>query len=98
MAPATFTNVCKSAKIAIPSPNYRAKYLADAGLQPAHNITIKELLERCATLAWARDSLANTIDPETWPTTLDPSSLQSSWACTPYLRIAAHTLRLPPSS
>jgi hypothetical protein len=69
MAPATFANICKTAKIALPD---RAKFLAYAGLQPAYNITTKELLERCATLAWSRDSLTNTVDPETWPTTLDP--------------------------
>jgi hypothetical protein len=71
MAPATFTNISKSAKLALPSPGDRVQFLTDAGLKPSSNISTKELLERCATLAWSRDSLAHTIDPETWPTTLD---------------------------
>ena len=72
MAPATFTNICKTAKIAMPSPADRIQFLSDAGIKPSANTPAKELIERCATLAWSRDSLANTIDPDTWPTTLDP--------------------------
>ena len=72
MAPATFANLCKAAKIALPSAADRIQFLTDAGIKPPANAPSKELIERCATLAWSRDSLANTIDPETWPTTLDP--------------------------
>jgi hypothetical protein len=72
MAPATFANLCKTAKVALPSPADRIQFLTDAGIKPPANAPAKELIERCATLAWSRDSLANTIDPDTWPTTLDP--------------------------
>ena len=72
MAPATFANLCNAAKIALPSAADRIQFLTDAGIKPPANAPSKELIERCATLAWSRDSLANTIDPETWPTTLDP--------------------------
>ena len=33
------------------------------------------LAERCAALAWARDSLQNDVDPETWSTLLTPALL-----------------------
>jgi hypothetical protein len=56
----------------VPSPGDRVPFLTDAGIKPPSNIPTKELLERCATLALSRDSLANIIDPDTWPTTLDP--------------------------
>jgi hypothetical protein len=62
----------QTAKTALPSPADRIQFLTDAGIKPPANTPAKELIERCATLAWSRDSLANTIDPETWPTTLDP--------------------------
>ncbi len=30
-------------------------------------------LERCASLSWARDSLQNSVNPDTWPTLLTPA-------------------------
>jgi hypothetical protein len=62
MAPATFTNIYKSyktAKIALPSAGDRIQFLTDAGIKPPGNTPAKELIERCATLAWSRDSLSD---------------------------------------
>ena len=51
----------------------RLKYLVDAGISAHTSESSKDLLERVSTLAWARASLANNDDPDSWGTTLDSS-------------------------
>ena len=78
MAPPTsFSKLCSSAKIALPTSAQRAQFLTDAGV-PADtvNSTAKELSERAAALSWARASLAANTDPDSWSSTL-PANLLS---------------------
>jgi hypothetical protein len=75
MAPTTFTGLCRSASIAVPAtPALRLQLLVDAGSAASSSPAGKPLNESAAALAWARDSLSNGIDPDTWPTTV-PAAL-----------------------
>ena len=85
MPPINFVNMCKAAKIALPAAGARPTFLTDAGAIPS--VAIARDAERCAALAWARDSLNNNVDPESWPTTLDAAltnTLMSLYALPPY--------------
>ena len=54
MQPVNFVNMCKAAKIALPVAGARLTFLSDAGAIPS--VAIARDAERCAALAWARDS------------------------------------------
>ena len=75
-APPSFVQLCRSAKIAPTAPAQRLQFLKDAGIPAPEGLGAKPLAERCAALAWARDSLQNDVDPETWSTLLTPALLQ----------------------
>ena len=75
MAPTTFTGLCRSARIAVPSnPALRLQFLVDAGSAASSLPPGKQINESAAALAWARDSLSNGVDPDTWPATI-PAAL-----------------------
>ena len=74
-APPSFVQLCRSAKIAATAPAQRLQFLKDAGIPAPEALGAKLLAERCAALAWARDSLQNDVDPETWSTLLTPALL-----------------------
>ena len=87
MPPVNFINImmCKAAKIALPAAGACNTFLSAAGAIPS--VAIARDAERCAALAWARDSLINNVDPETWPTTLEAAlinTLMSPYALPPY--------------
>ena len=85
MPPVNFVHMCKAAKIALPVAGARLTFLSDAGAIPS--VAIARDAERCAALAWARDSLTNNVDPETWPATLEAAltnTLMSLYALPPY--------------
>ena len=85
MPPINFANMCKAAKIALPAAGARATFLNDSSAIPS--VAITRDAERCAALAWARDSLNNKVDPETWQTTFDAAltnTLMSLYALPPY--------------
>ena len=85
MPPVNFVNLCKAAKIALPVAGARLTFLSDAGAIPS--VAIARDAERCAALAWARDSLTNNVDPETWQATLEAAltnTLMSLYALPPY--------------
>ena len=68
MAPTTFVGLCKSANIAVPNtPALRTQFLMDGGSAASLSPAGKTLNESAAALAWARDSLSNGVDPNTWP-------------------------------
>jgi hypothetical protein len=52
----------------------RTQFLMDAGSAASLSPAGKTLNESAAVLAWARDSLSNGIDPDTWPASL-PATL-----------------------
>ena len=75
MAPTTFVGLCRSASIAVPAtPALLVQFLVDAGSAASSSPAGKALNESAAALAWARDSLSNGINPDTWPATV-PATL-----------------------
>ena len=55
------------------SANQRLQFPRDAATLASEGLSAKSLTERCAALPWARDSLQNSADPDTWPTLLTPA-------------------------
>jgi hypothetical protein len=90
MAPppnSTFVQICRSAKITTVVAAQRLSFLRDAGLPTSDQTSAKILAERCAAIAWARDSLANSEDPDSWSTALPAAQLahlQSLHVLPPY--------------
>ena len=75
MAPSTFVGLCRSANIAVPAtPALRLQLLVAAGSAASKSAPGKPITESAAALAWARASLSNGVDPDTWPTAL-PTAL-----------------------
>jgi hypothetical protein len=72
-ANATFVQLCRTANIDPVPPNQRLQFLRDAAVTSIDGLSAKQLAERCAALSWARDSLQNSVDPDTWPTLLTPA-------------------------
>ncbi len=71
MAPSTFIGLCRTASIAVPAnAALRTQFLMDAGSAASLSPADKTLNESAAALAWARDSLSNGIDPDTWPASI----------------------------
>ena len=71
----SFEKLCKSLNVSVPSRNDRLPFLANAAV-PAPNLqTSAALNERCATLAWARHAVTNSVDPDTWSSSVDASLL-----------------------
>ena len=86
-APTTFVQLCRTNNIAAVSANQRLQFLRDAATLASEGLTAKSLTERCAALSWARDSLQNSVDPDTWPTLLTPalySYLHGLYTVPPY--------------
>ena len=69
----TFVQLCRTANIAPVPPNQRLQFLRDSAVTSIDGLSAKQLAERCAALSWARDSLQNSVDPDTWPTLLTPA-------------------------
>ena len=69
----TFVQLCRNANIAPVPPNQRLQFLRDSAVTSTDGLSAKQLAERCAALSWARDSLQNSVDPDTWPTLLTPA-------------------------
>ena len=72
-APATFVQLCRTNNIVAVPANQRQQFLRDAATLQSEGLPAKSLAERCAALSWARDSLQNSVDPDTWPTLLTPA-------------------------
>jgi hypothetical protein len=86
-APTTFVQLCRTNNIAAVSANQRLQFLRDAATLASEGLSAKSLTERCAALSWARDSLQNSVDPDTWPTLLPPALyayLQGLYTVPPY--------------
>ena len=86
-APTTFVQLCRTNNIAAVSANQRLQFLRDAATLASEGLSAKSLTERCAALSWARDSLQNSVDPDTWPTLLAPALyayLQGLYTVPPY--------------
>ena len=86
-APTTFVQLCRTNNIAAVSANQRLQFLRDAATLASEGLSAKSLTERCAALSWARDSLQNSVDPDTWPTLLTPALyayLQGLYTVPPY--------------
>ena len=86
-APATFLQLCRTNNIAVVPANQRLQFLRDAATLTSDGLSAKSLTERCAALSWARDSLQNSVDPDTWPTLLTPALypyLQGLYTIPPY--------------
>ena len=86
-APTTFVQLCRTNNIAAVSANQRLQFLRDAATLASEGLSAKSLTERCAALSWARDSLQNSVDPDTWPTLLTPALyayLQGLYTIPPY--------------
>ena len=73
----SFNKLCSNAHYTLPTAANRAQFLSDGGVHVPANITQKATTELCATLLWARQSLAAGTDPDTWPTALPPILLAS---------------------
>ncbi len=85
-AVSTFNKLCRDAHIDLPPALARAQLLSDARINAA-TIPANKIAERCATLLWARDSIAKDEDPDSWPTTLPISLmavLMSLYALSPH--------------
>ena len=82
-----FLNLCSAAKIDVPKTiALRVQFLNDGGIPATNALPTKQLGEQSAALAWARNSLANNVDPDTWPTVLPPNllaTLQALYALPP---------------
>jgi hypothetical protein len=72
-APATFVQLCRTNNITTVPANQRLRFLRDTATLMSEGLSAKSLAERCAALSWARDSLQNFVDPDTWPTLLTPA-------------------------
>ena len=86
-APTTFVQLCRTNNIAAVPANQRLQFLRDAATLASEGLSAKSLTERCAALSWARDSLQNSVDPDTWPTLLTPALyayLQGLYTIPPY--------------
>ena len=86
-APTTFVQLCRANNIAAVPANQRLQFLRDAATLASEGLSAKSLTERCAALSWARDSLQNSTDPDTWPTLLTPALyayLQGLYTVPPY--------------
>ena len=68
-----FAKLCSSLKLAVPLARARADFLAAAGILAPDDTPAKDLHDRCAALAWARDSPRAAVDPDTWPVILEPA-------------------------
>ena len=73
----SFNKLCTNAHYKLPTAASRAQFLSDGGVRVPPNLSQKATTELCATLLWARHSLAAGTDPDTWPTTLPPVLLAS---------------------
>ena len=75
MPPATsnFVQICRAGNIPPVPANQRLQFLQDAAISSIHDLTAKQLAERCAALSWARESIQNAVDPDTWPAVLSPA-------------------------
>ena len=69
----TFVQLCRVANIAPVPANQRLQVLRDAAITSLDGLSAKQLTERCAALSWARDSIQNSVDPDTWPALLSPA-------------------------
>ena len=72
-----FIQVCRTAKIPATASAQRLQFLHDAGIAASDGLSSKLLAERCAALTWARDSFHNDVNPDSWPTLLNPALLAS---------------------
>ena len=72
-ASTTFVQLCRVANITTVPANQRLQVLQDAAITSLDGLSAKQLAERCAALSWARDSLQNSVDPDTWPALLSPA-------------------------
>ena len=82
-----FAKLCSSLKLAVPLARARADFLAAAGILAPDDTPAKDLHDRCAALAWARDSPRAAVDPDTWPVILEPAlhlTLLSLYSVPPY--------------
>ncbi len=64
-SPQTLAKLCHECQIKLPSTATRSSFLTDAGIHTA-NLSTRDATERCAAVAWARDSIAKSTDPATW--------------------------------
>ena len=72
----SFSTLCTAAKIDVPRTiALRVQFLNDGGIPATNTQPSKQLGEQSAALAWARNSLANNVDPDTWTTVLPPNLL-----------------------
>ena len=72
----SFARLCTAGNITLPASRAdKLAFLTDAGILLASSIAAAALSERAATLAWARHSLAEGTDPNSWASTLDESLL-----------------------
>jgi hypothetical protein len=86
-AQTTFVQLCRTNNIAAVPANQRLQFLRDAATLASEGLSAKSLAERCAALSLARDSLQNSVDPDTWPTILTPALypyLQGLYTIPPY--------------
>ena len=72
-ANATFVQLCRTANIAPVPANQRLQFLRDAAVTSLDGLSAKQLAERCASPSWARDSIQNSVDPDTWRALLSPA-------------------------
>ena len=69
----TFVQLCSVGNIPSVPANQRLQVLQDAAITSLSGLSAKQLTERCAALSWARDSIQNSVDPDTWPALLSPA-------------------------
>jgi hypothetical protein len=98
MPPApSFVKLCTEDGLTLPSSKAdRLAFLNDGGVSIPAQISVRELAELVATLAWARHSLATDADPDSWSTTLPESLLGRLLSLYPFRRqIPTTALRSP---
>ena len=72
----SFSTLCTAAKIDVPRTiALRVQFLNEGGIPATNTQPSKQLGEQSAALAWARNSLANNVDPDTWTIVLPPNLL-----------------------
>ena len=70
MPPAqTFVKFTRKEDIATPSADSRIEFLMSAGISTA-SLSVGDVIERCAALAWARQHIEDGDDPDEWAASL----------------------------
>ena len=65
----------RSAKISILKTLPDMKKFLDSAVLPTPGAARAVFIERCGSIAWAQNAVANKLDPDSWPTTFDASLL-----------------------